>query len=105
MFNEIKQTTQVSVLSAFFTVLAVLAIFALLHLKLHFPVCRDCHESVLEPDQVFSVAPVRRQHVFTLVYRLSWRLGNLPEWYVYIYVPEYLVIYHYFIEEATLDFT
>jgi hypothetical protein len=74
----------------------MLAVLPLLHLKLDLPVGSDRHEAVLEPNQVFAVAPVRRKHALALVNRLRSCLWYLAVYYVFVYVPVDLRTKNYF---------
>jgi len=75
-------------LSDFLGILTVLAVLALLHFELDFPRGRNWHEPVLEPDKVFSEAPVRgqKQNAWSIIFCL-W---NLPSYLVLVDVPNRL---------------
>ena len=68
----------------------------LLLLHAEFPLLRDFHVVVPEPDEVLPVAPVAREHLLAHGCLLS--VG-----YLLIYVPVFLAVYLQAMQPAALD--
>jgi len=93
------------VLVPLFAVLAIFAVFPLLHFQLVFPGSCDVLEPILQPNQVLTEAPVRWQHGSPLVDSLRGGLGYLPQRLVVVNVPKLFAAELNLIEEASGDVT
>jgi hypothetical protein len=73
-----------SISARLLNVLSVFAVFSLLHFESDLPGGRYCHEPVLQPNQVFPEAPVRRHYHASVILFCLW---NLSSYLVRVHVP------------------
>lgn len=84
-------------------ILSILAVLTLLHLKLNFPVGRNLHEAILQPDKIFSETPVRGQK--QLPWHILLCLWNLSRYLVLVNVPIHLAAYFKVCQPISSDVT
>jgi len=70
---------------------------ALLFFKSYFPFLCNFLVPILQPQQIFSIPPIRRQHIFSF--------GDESKRDILIYIPVNLIVYFEFSEPTARDFT
>ena len=73
-----------SISARLLNVLSVFAVFSLLHFEPDLPGGRYRLESVLQPNEVLTIAPVRRHQHACVIFFCLW---NLPSYLVRVHVP------------------